>query len=160
MARRAPLPLGRVDLSRPCGTRRSLTQADQGGGPRAPSGLSRNPSSPTSCALSSYTTSRDLTASDTSYASRTSYLSTYLDGMDVMDDLDVAADVATGANAAGERGRVPDAAERLLSGPRPTAPRVAPWACRCARRGATAACLDNGSTGIARSRRRPDRRSP
>ena len=35
------LPLGRVDLSRPRGTRRSHRQGDQGGGARAPSGLSR-----------------------------------------------------------------------------------------------------------------------
>jgi putative transposase len=39
--------LGRVDLPRPRRTRRSHTQRDQGGGARAPSALSRQPSSPT-----------------------------------------------------------------------------------------------------------------
>ena len=41
VARRPRLSLGRVDLSRPRGTRRSPRQGDQGGGARAPSGLSR-----------------------------------------------------------------------------------------------------------------------
>ncbi len=60
VARRAPLPQRRVDLSRHRWTRRSHKHRDQGGGARAPAGLSRQPLTDDRGA-DSYTTSRDLT---------------------------------------------------------------------------------------------------
>src|SRR3954447_7343157 len=62
MARRPWLPLGRVDLSLPRRTGEVIYEGDQGGNPRAAGRLGLPRTSPTITALTSYTTSWDLTS--------------------------------------------------------------------------------------------------